>query len=276
LPIYAPHRDGAARRGALAPGAAVPDPRQGRRQPVLRGRARALAAGTRRHTPRRTRRRADPAYHRGAAARYHRGLDPGTNRAARRRAAASAARGERDRARVHTIGARSRGGAAPPHRGGPRRPPRVGSVIGREFTRSVLGRVVEPSLAIDEVLRELRAAGLILERRLFPEVEHAFKHALTHDVAYASVPSQERRTLHRRIAESLEAAHADRLSEMAPLLARHYSAAEDWARALDYLVRAADRAAKSFATRQALALYDEALQAAGRIPGGAPATTLMV
>jgi tetratricopeptide (TPR) repeat protein len=158
---------------------------------------------------------------------------------------------------------------------GPRRLLRVASVIGREFTRSVLGRVVEPSLAIDEVLRELRAAGLILERRLFPEVEHAFKHALTHDVAYASVPSQERRTLHRRIAESLEAAHADRLSEMAPLLARHYSAAEDWARALDYLVRAADRAAKSFATREALALYDEALQAAGRIPGGAPATTLM-
>ena len=158
---------------------------------------------------------------------------------------------------------------------GPRRLLRVASVIGREFTRSVLGRVVEPSLAIDEALRELRAAGLILERRLFPEVEHAFKHALTHDVAYASVPPQERRTLHRRIAESLEAAHADHLSEMAPLLARHYSAAEDWARALDYLVRAADRAAKSFATREALALYDEALQAAGRIPGGAPATTLM-
>jgi hypothetical protein len=40
-------------------------------------------------------------------------------------------------------------------------------------------------------------------------------------------------------------------------------------------VRAADRSAKSFATHEALTLYDEALQAAARISGGAPATTVM-
>ncbi len=158
---------------------------------------------------------------------------------------------------------------------GPRRVLRVASVIGREFTRLVLGRVAESSLAVGDALRELTAAGLIHERRLFPEVEYAFKHALTYDVAYASVPAQERRTLHRRIADSVEALHGERLAEIAPLLARHYSAAEDWQRALDYLVRAADRAAKSFATREALTLYDEALQAAARISGGGPATTVM-
>jgi tetratricopeptide (TPR) repeat protein len=62
---------------------------------------------------------------------------------------------------------------------------------------------------------------------------------------------------------------------MAPVLARHYSGAEEWERALDYLVRAAGRAAKSFATREALALYDEALHAASRVSGSAPVTTLM-
>jgi transcriptional regulator with AAA-type ATPase domain/tetratricopeptide (TPR) repeat protein len=157
----------------------------------------------------------------------------------------------------------------------PRRVLGVASVIGREFTRLVLDRVVERTVAVDAALGELTAAGLIHDRRHFPEVEHAFRHALTHEVAYASVPADERRALHRRIAQSLEALHAGRLGDMAPVLARHYAAAEEWERALTYFVRAAESAATSFATREALALYDEALQAAARMPGGAPATTVM-
>jgi transcriptional regulator with PAS, ATPase and Fis domain/tetratricopeptide (TPR) repeat protein len=158
---------------------------------------------------------------------------------------------------------------------GPRRVLRVASVIGREFTHPVLERVVEPSLPLDPALHELAGAGLIHERRLLPELEYAFEHALTHEVAYASVAPDQRRALHRRVAESLEALHGDRLGEMAPLLARHHAAGEDWERALVHLVRAAERAASSFATREALALYDEALGAASHVPGGGPATTVM-
>jgi transcriptional regulator with AAA-type ATPase domain/tetratricopeptide (TPR) repeat protein len=150
----------------------------------------------------------------------------------------------------------------------PRRVLRVASVIGREFRQSVLGRVAEPSIVLDGALRELTAAGLIHERRLFPEVEYAFKHALTHEVAYASVPLEDRRVLHRRIAEALEALSRDQGTEAAGVLARHYSAAEDWPRALIYLVRAAETAGRAFATREALALYDEALAVAGRLPDG--------
>jgi tetratricopeptide (TPR) repeat protein len=157
----------------------------------------------------------------------------------------------------------------------PRRVLRVASVIGREFSPSVLARVAESSMTLDAALRELTAAGLIHERRLFPEVEYAFKHALTHDVAYASVPPEDRRALHRRIAASLEALHGDRLTELAPLLARHFSAAEDWEPALRYLLRAAESAARSWATREAVALYDQALQASARVAGDARATTEM-
>ena len=53
------------------------------------------------------------------------------------------------------------------------------------------------------------------------------------------------------------------------MLARHYMAAEDWERALVHLVHAAEAAAHAFATRDALALYDEALAAAARLPGAA-------
>jgi transcriptional regulator with AAA-type ATPase domain/tetratricopeptide (TPR) repeat protein len=158
----------------------------------------------------------------------------------------------------------------------PRRVLAVASVLGREFTRAVLDRVLAPGVAADTALGELAAAGLIHERRHFPEVEHAFRHALTHEVAYAAVAADERRALHRRIAQSLEALYAGRLAEMAPLLGRHYAAAEEWEKALAHFVRAAEIAATAFAAREALALYDEALRAAARLPGGGPARTVML
>jgi DNA-binding NtrC family response regulator/tetratricopeptide (TPR) repeat protein len=148
-----------------------------------------------------------------------------------------------------------------------RRALRVAAVIGREFSRGLLSRAVENPAQLDDLLRELRAVELIHEQRVFPDVSYAFKHALTHDVAYQSIPSHERRTLHRRIAQALEALHGERVGDAAGVLARHYLAAEDWERALVHLVRAAEAAAQAFATRDALELYDDALQAAARLPG---------
>jgi len=150
----------------------------------------------------------------------------------------------------------------------PRRALRIAAVIGREFSRRLLSRAVEGHTPLDEALRELRAVELIREQRLFPDVSYTFKHALTHEVAYQSIPVQERRVLHLRIAHAIEADHADRVAEVAGVLARHYVAAEDWERALVHLVRAAEAAARAFATRDALELYDEALEAAARLPGG--------
>ena len=150
----------------------------------------------------------------------------------------------------------------------PRRALRVAAVIGREFSRRLLSRVVETQTPLDEALRELRAVELIREQRLFPDVSYTFKHALTHEVAYQSIPVEERRALHLRIAQAIETEHGDRVAEVAGVLARHYVAAEDWERALVHLVRAAKEAARAFATRDALELYDEALEAAARLPGG--------
>jgi DNA-binding NtrC family response regulator/tetratricopeptide (TPR) repeat protein len=149
----------------------------------------------------------------------------------------------------------------------PRRALRVAAVIGREFTRRLLDQVVEGGPALDGLLRELRSMELIHEQRVFPEVSYAFKHALTHDVAYASIPAPERCALHHRIARALETLHGDRVAEIAGALARHYVAARDWEQALVHLVRAAETAARAFATHDALALYDEALEAAARLPG---------
>jgi tetratricopeptide (TPR) repeat protein len=102
-----------------------------------------------------------------------------------------------------------------------------------------------------------------------------FKHALTHDVAYSSLLVQRRRELHRVIALAIEELYAERLTEQYEVLAHHFSKAEDWARALDYLFKAADKAMRSFANREALALYDQALEVAGQLGDAVDAQALM-
>jgi tetratricopeptide (TPR) repeat protein len=124
-------------------------------------------------------------------------------------------------------------------------------------------------------VRELIAIELIYEKRVFPDFEYSFKHALTQDVAYDSLLVQRRKELHRLIAATIEDLYAERLAEQYEVLAHHFEKAEAWDKALEYLMRAADKAARAFATRKAIALYDQAEGAVGRLGEVAPTTTLM-
>jgi len=157
----------------------------------------------------------------------------------------------------------------------PKRTLQLASVIGREFTRRLVDRLSEMREGTDGALRELTALELIHERRLFPELAYAFKHALTQDVAYASLLVQRRRELHRLVGGAIEELYTDRLPEHYEVLAHHFSQSEDVERALTYLLRAAEKATQAFGLRQALELYGEALKTAARLEDRVPATTLM-
>ncbi len=145
---------------------------------------------------------------------------------------------------------------------------RVAAVIGREFPRRVLERLVPDAAALEECLRVLRSAELIYNARVWPEVVYAFKHALTHEVAYDAQTEPERRVEHGRIGDAMEQEYADRLPEHCGVLAHHFTHAQRWDRALDYLLAAAQHAERTFAIRDALALCDEALRAAEHLSGG--------
>jgi class 3 adenylate cyclase/tetratricopeptide (TPR) repeat protein len=157
----------------------------------------------------------------------------------------------------------------------PKRTLQLASVIGREFTRRLVDRLSEMREGTDGALRELTALELIHERRLFPELAYAFKHALTQDVAYASLLVQRRQELHRLVGGAIEELYTDRLPEHYEVLAHHFSQSEDVERALTYLLRAAEKATQAFGLRQALELYGEALKTAARLEDRVPATTLM-
>ena len=156
----------------------------------------------------------------------------------------------------------------------PKRTLQLAAVIGREFTRRLVDRLAEIQERTDGFLRELTALELIHERRLYPELAYMFKHALTQDVAYASLLVQRRRELHGVVGLAIEELYADRLPEHFEMLAHHFSLAEDWERALQYLLKAAEKATQAFGLRQALELYGNALEATRRLGDRVPVATL--
>ena len=107
----------------------------------------------------------------------------------------------------------------------------VASVIGREFSRRVLERVVtdaDGDGSIDDRVHALLAAELIQKGRVWPEVAYVFRHALTQEVAYQDQREPQRQALHARIGEAIELVYADRLSEHFGVLAYHFTRARQW------------------------------------------------
>jgi predicted ATPase len=147
----------------------------------------------------------------------------------------------------------------------PRTALQAASVIGRDFTGRLLDRLGVVRGGTETVLRELKAIELIYEKGLSPEPVYTFRHALTQEVAYGSLPVPRRQELHRAIGRIIEELYADRLAEHYDVLAHHFLRAEAWGSACAYLIKAAEKAARSFATREALGLYDEALAVADRL-----------
>jgi len=95
---------------------------------------------------------------------------------------------------------------------------------------SVVGRVFWPAAADvrDDVVAGLTPRGLVTEHPTSSMAglrEFSFKHALTRDVAYGSLPRPERRALHRRVGEWLLEVAPDRGVETAELAAYHYAEA---------------------------------------------------
>ena len=104
-----------------------------------------------------------------------------------------------------------------------------------------------------------------MEAHLFPELELTFRHAITHEVTYASLVTERRRELHARVLEALlhtPSAHGEPLSQ----LAHHAYRAGRWAEAVDYLRRAAAAALDSSAAEEAASCLDRALDALAHLP----------
>jgi adenylate cyclase len=135
------------------------------------------------------------------------------------------------------------------------------SVIGKQFSLRLLQASIEATE--DDVVQDLmklQAAEFVYESSGFPESEYSFKHALTHEVTYHSLPMESRRALHARIVEALEHLYPERLGEQIEVLAHHAVRGEVWEKAVMYLREAGVKAFMRSANVDAMAYFTRGLE----------------
>jgi class 3 adenylate cyclase/tetratricopeptide (TPR) repeat protein len=142
----------------------------------------------------------------------------------------------------------------------------VASVIGRDFAFRVLQTITEMQEEIKSHLLSLQALEFIYEKRLFPELEYIFKHALTQEVAYNSLLIQRRKQIHENIGRAIEEIYLDRLEEFYEMLAYHYAKSKNSDKAYQYLKLSANKAGRNFGNWEALQFYRQAIDVLGKMP----------
>jgi predicted ATPase/class 3 adenylate cyclase len=158
----------------------------------------------------------------------------------------------------------------------PKKALQLASVIGREFTVRLLERISDVKAQLERFLQELKVLEFIYERSFYPELAYMFKHALTHDVAYNSLLVQRRKELHRLVAAAIEELYAERLPESYEMLAYHYERGEVWKKAMEYLVKAGQKAQQAYANQEARDHYSRALDICERLGEAVEPTTRMM
>ena len=116
-------------------------------------------------------------------------------------------------------------------------------------------------MELSTCLTHLESSDLV--RRLREEdVAYLIKHALVQDTAQESLLKNDRKRLHRLVAEALENLYAERLDEFAARLFQHYDAAGAKGQAIVYAERAGDVAARLNARAEAILHYARAFELA--------------
>ncbi len=143
----------------------------------------------------------------------------------------------------------------------------VASVVGKDVPLALLQAIAElPDEALRGGLDHLQAAEFLYETGLFPDLQYAFTHALTHEVTYGGFLQERRRELHARIVAAIETLHRDRLGEHTERLAHHALRGELREKAVHYLRQAGLKAAARSALPDARAWFEQALGALEALP----------
>ena len=141
----------------------------------------------------------------------------------------------------------------------PKRVLQAAAVLGREFALSLLQTVWSDPDSLASDLAVLTGLEFLYPRTDRGELVYVFRHALTQDVAYGGLTPAQRLALHAAAGRALEILFADRLEEAYDRLAYHYAKTDVAAKAVDYLSRFSEKAARSGAHEEAIQAVKTAL-----------------
>lgn len=132
----------------------------------------------------------------------------------------------------------------------------VAAVVQERFTSELLAAVIgDEKSEVETRLLALEERGLITRRNS----ELDFSHDLIGEVLREGLTLETRRELHTAVAEAHESLYPNRLDELAERLAFHHREAGERGRAVDYMVRAADRLCGEQALGGAVAALERAI-----------------
>ena len=135
------------------------------------------------------------------------------------------------------------------------------AVIGRQFPVSLVKHVIaQPEAELYRLLASLQHKEFLYEQPAFPEVEYIFKHALTQEVAYGTVLQEQRKLLHERTGQALEALYGTTLHEHYSDLAHHYRRSPNTEKAIAYLQLTGQQAVQRSANTEAINHFTAALE----------------
>jgi tetratricopeptide (TPR) repeat protein len=140
------------------------------------------------------------------------------------------------------------------------------AVLGREFAPPLLMAMWDGAQPLEPLLLTLTRQEFLFARPSAEGPVYVFKHALTQEVAYESLLTTRRQTLHAAAGQALETLYAPRLEDAYDRLAYHYARTDNVAKAVAYLTRVAEKAARHSAHVEAISHLTQALELLQTLP----------
>jgi tetratricopeptide (TPR) repeat protein len=142
------------------------------------------------------------------------------------------------------------------------------SVIGRLFRRRLLEQIIGEAGMLEAALWELEEQALIYQERAVPEEEYSFKHVLTQETIYGSILRRHRAGLHEQVGEAMEALDPEGLDGHYEELAYHYERSNADEKAVEYLLKAGEKARRAYLNEEAVGYFRRALERLGSQASG--------
>jgi predicted ATPase len=136
----------------------------------------------------------------------------------------------------------------------------LASFVGNDFSCEAMCGVsdIEENKLL-EIIDKLLKTGLVKHRVIRGEDVCSFADIIVRDVVYEEVNPFKRKKLHRDVGSALEKVYEKKIDEHFGELALHFIESGDEGKALDYFLKAGDRAAKIYANAEAVSYFQHAL-----------------
>jgi len=136
----------------------------------------------------------------------------------------------------------------------------LASFVGKDFTFEALQGVI--GLKEDElrkIVDELLKTGLLTHRVIRGEDVCSFADIIVRDVVHEEVGTFERKKLHGVVGAALEKVYSGKIDDHLGELALHFLEGGDKDKALDYFLKAGEKAEKVYANNEAASYFESAL-----------------